>query len=282
MASSEVVAWFDKVEAAVQKHPKRVGKVNGIIKFVISGSSEWVIDVKNQPGSVRQVSAEARAGSVTLVQLRSCPSHRSQGTVDDADATVTYTSEKAFVDIVTGRMNLVNAYFKQKFVAEGNTKLLEKLTKVMDSIAKEEKAAAAAQRSHTAAVAARARAPSYALGGEGEGGDWQEGETASTGGMGAWARSAVSSLFGGGGGGEGGRLDRVPHMGEASPASPTQGQWLPDHLVKHCMMCSVGFSIFQRKHHCRMCGGIYCSECSTHKLEGQRICDLCYERAHNL
>ena len=36
--------------------------------------------------------------------------------MDDADATVTYTSEKAFVDIVTGRMNLVNAYFKQKFV----------------------------------------------------------------------------------------------------------------------------------------------------------------------
>ncbi len=38
-----------------------------------------------------------------------------QGNVPNPDAKVTYSSEQAFVDIITGRMSIVNAYFKQKF-----------------------------------------------------------------------------------------------------------------------------------------------------------------------
>ena len=38
-----------------------------------------------------------------------------QGSTGSPDAKITYTSEQAFVDIITGRMSIVNAYFKQKF-----------------------------------------------------------------------------------------------------------------------------------------------------------------------
>lgn len=166
--------------------------------------------------------------------------------------------------------------------AEGNTKLLEKLTKVMAAIDKEESAARAAAERQSAQAAQRARAPSYAD----EGGrDWdgEEGDTASTGGVGAWARSFATSLFSGGAGAA--APDAVPHLGAAPDSGVASGapkHWLPDHLVKACMMCGVGFGILVRKHHCRACGAIYCAECSSHRVEAERICDMCYERAYDL
>ena len=164
--------------------------------------------------------------------------------------------------------------------AEGNTKLLEKLTKVMAAIDKEESAARSAAERQSAEAAQRARAPSYA----GEAGqDWgdDDGDTASTGGVGAWARNFATSLFSGGAAG-GDAPDTVPHMGAASATGGAPKHWLPDHLVKACMMCGVGFGIMVRKHHCRACGAIYCADCSSHRVEAERICDLCYERAYDL
>ncbi|KAG5483230.1 hypothetical protein CUR178_04809 [Leishmania enriettii] len=40
-------------------------------------------------------------------------------------------------------------------------------------------------------------------------------------------------------------------------------QWVPDAHVVNCMApgCSNGFSLFNRKHHCRMCGRVFCSSC---------------------
>ncbi|KAI0089839.1 FYVE zinc finger-domain-containing protein [Irpex rosettiformis] len=42
--------------------------------------------------------------------------------------------------------------------------------------------------------------------------------------------------------------------------------WKPDSQASRCdiFLCSRKFSVFERKHHCRKCGGVFCAECSTH------------------
>jgi len=52
----------------------------------------------------------------------------------------------------------------------------------------------------------------------------------------------------------------------------------PDDASSSCFCCELGFSVFHRKHHCRACGRLVCDDCSKHKLEGQRICDTCWNR----
>ena len=37
--------------------------------------------------------------------------------------------------------------------------------------------------------------------------------------------------------------------------------WVPNKAIKICSNCSKKFSVFKRKHHCRICGKIYCSDC---------------------
>eukprot|EP01090_Pellita_catalonica_P020941 TRINITY_DN7701_c0_g1_i1.p1 TRINITY_DN7701_c0_g1~~TRINITY_DN7701_c0_g1_i1.p1 ORF type:complete len:500 (-),score=106.86 TRINITY_DN7701_c0_g1_i1:20-1519(-) len=52
---------------------------------------------------------------------------------------------------------------------------------------------------------------------------------------------------------------------------------------KKCYMCEATFRIGKRKHHCRNCGGVVCSSCSSQKLrlkkfkEPVRACDNCWE-----
>jgi hypothetical protein len=59
--------------------------------------------------------------------------------------------------------------------------------------------------------------------------------------------------------------------------------WKPDHLVNECMQCKAKFGLFNRKHHCRVCGGIFCGTCSTRKLvtlgsgDPKRVCDTCFQ-----
>eukprot|EP01126_Amoeba_proteus_P061161 TRINITY_DN8173_c0_g2_i2.p1 TRINITY_DN8173_c0_g2~~TRINITY_DN8173_c0_g2_i2.p1 ORF type:complete len:127 (-),score=20.91 TRINITY_DN8173_c0_g2_i2:58-438(-) len=62
--------------------------------------------------------------------------------------------------------------------------------------------------------------------------------------------------------------------------------WTPDDEVNICPLCRVPFSIFRRKHHCRMCGTIICSDCSQNtalvqyydKKSRERACDKCYHK----
>lgn len=46
----------------------------------------------------------------------------------------------------------------------------------------------------------------------------------------------------------------------------TKPVWVPDSVSKECMICSVKFTAFVRKHHCRRCGRVICSACSPHRL----------------
>lgn len=54
--------------------------------------------------------------------------------------------------------------------------------------------------------------------------------------------------------------------------------WVPDSAVQECTRCSKAFSVFRRKHHCRMCGGVFCGNCTI--LDGDeqvpRACLKCY------
>ncbi|KAJ8602978.1 hypothetical protein CTAYLR_001485 [Chrysophaeum taylorii] len=96
-----------------------------------------------------------------------------------------------------------------------------------------------------------------------------------------------SSLF------EGGGFDDIaPPARVAQGIRPTPPEWIPDARVTTCMApaCSVAFDTFERRHHCRYCGQIYCERCSSRSMlmppvwEGkvqfatrdpQRVCDAC-------
>ncbi|EIW65263.1 FYVE-domain-containing protein [Trametes versicolor FP-101664 SS1] len=41
--------------------------------------------------------------------------------------------------------------------------------------------------------------------------------------------------------------------------------WKPDSQASHCdtFICRKAFSIWERRHHCRKCGGVFCAECTS-------------------
>ena len=63
-------------------------------------------------------------------------------------------------------------------------------------------------------------------------------------------------------------------------------KWVPDEEAPNCMLCKAAFSFIKRRHHCRECGKVFCSDCCSHTLElphrGQykkvRVCNTCYEK----
>ncbi|XP_058100898.1 uncharacterized protein LOC131245439 isoform X2 [Magnolia sinica] len=69
-------------------------------------------------------------------------------------------------------------------------------------------------------------------------------------------------------------------------------KWLADSAASSCMLCGVRFHpIMCSRHHCRFCGGIFCSECSRGRSllpvkfrtgDPQRVCDVCYVRLESV
>ncbi|XP_046371772.2 rabenosyn-5-like [Haliotis rufescens] len=64
------------------------------------------------------------------------------------------------------------------------------------------------------------------------------------------------------------RLDKL--IGPDSPLEPNKRKafeksvvpWIPDSEVPACLCCERSFSLRRRRHHCRICGGIMCEQCS--------------------
>lgn len=60
-------------------------------------------------------------------------------------------------------------------------------------------------------------------------------------------------------------------------------EWLPDHDANSCISCDSVFTLIRRRHHCRSCGKIFCSDCCRLRAkllylgnkEG-RVCNNCY------
>ncbi|XP_049318083.1 putative 1-phosphatidylinositol 3-phosphate 5-kinase [Bactrocera dorsalis] len=59
--------------------------------------------------------------------------------------------------------------------------------------------------------------------------------------------------------------------------------WMPDSKAKECYDCTQKFSTFRRKHHCRLCGQIFCSRCCNQVVPGKiikcagdlKVCNYC-------
>ena len=44
---------------------------------------------------------------------------------------------------------------------------------------------------------------------------------------------------------------------------PKLKQWVPSHDALTCLDCGIAFSFLVRRHHCRLCGRVFCSNCSS-------------------
>ncbi|XP_053686720.1 RUN and FYVE domain-containing protein 2 [Sabethes cyaneus] len=73
---------------------------------------------------------------------------------------------------------------------------------------------------------------------------------------------------------------------KSDSAASNGGSWTPDKVVTNCKGCDKEFGMTRRKHHCRHCGSIFCSNCSEHvavipgEANGKpvRVCDSCWQR----
>nr|XP_034189980.1 1-phosphatidylinositol 3-phosphate 5-kinase [Osmia lignaria] len=65
--------------------------------------------------------------------------------------------------------------------------------------------------------------------------------------------------------------------------SQLRSYWMPDNVSKQCYECGERFTTFRRRHHCRVCGQIFCSKCCCDQIPGKimgctgdlRVCTYC-------
>ncbi len=63
--------------------------------------------------------------------------------------------------------------------------------------------------------------------------------------------------------------------------------WMPDKICKVCYNCEDPFTMYRRRHHCRICGQIFCDRCSSEVIDGSNIprlgpglhrsCKMCHD-----
>ena len=76
-------------------------------------------------------------------------------------------------------------------------------------------------------------------------------------------------------------LDQVDPLSIVTSTAPPEWGDSPD-----CQRCRDRFSMTNRKHHCRKCGGTFCQLCSSNEMvllemginEPVRVCDSCYRQ----
>ncbi|GIX77868.1 zinc finger FYVE domain-containing protein 21 [Caerostris extrusa] len=77
------------------------------------------------------------------------------------------------------------------------------------------------------------------------------------------------------------RLDDEP----TSPFEVKEPFWVPDKESPSCAKCQTKFALLTRRHHCRRCGNVFCSNCCENKLplprmsfvDPVRVCEECIE-----
>jgi 1-phosphatidylinositol-3-phosphate 5-kinase len=80
--------------------------------------------------------------------------------------------------------------------------------------------------------------------------------------------------------------------GRSEPTNVSRDFWMPDESCRVCYECDTQFTLFNRRHHCRLCGRVFCGKCTensipvpsdypTTSLEEQdriRVCNYCYKQ----
>ncbi|XP_063535846.1 putative 1-phosphatidylinositol 3-phosphate 5-kinase [Cydia strobilella] len=59
--------------------------------------------------------------------------------------------------------------------------------------------------------------------------------------------------------------------------------WMPDDISRECYECAARFGTLRRRHHCRVCGQVFCGRCCSQRVPGQifgcagglRVCNYC-------
>ncbi|XP_023635482.1 1-phosphatidylinositol-3-phosphate 5-kinase FAB1A isoform X2 [Capsella rubella] len=82
----------------------------------------------------------------------------------------------------------------------------------------------------------------------------------------------------------------IPRKSESSKMS--RDFWMPDHSCPVCYECDAQFTVFNRRHHCRLCGRVFCAKCAANSIpspsdetkntheepERIRVCNYCYKQ----
>lgn len=82
----------------------------------------------------------------------------------------------------------------------------------------------------------------------------------------------------------------IPRRSE--PANVSRDFWMPDQSCRVCYECDSQFTVFNRRHHCRICGRVFCAKCTANSVpalsneprsgredwERIRVCNYCYKQ----
>ncbi|CAN1136142.1 1-phosphatidylinositol-3-phosphate 5-kinase FAB1B [Linum perenne] len=80
--------------------------------------------------------------------------------------------------------------------------------------------------------------------------------------------------------------------GRSEPADFSRDFWMPDQSCRVCYECDSQFTVFNRRHHCRICGRIFCAKCTANAVllppddpsishedkEKVRVCNYCFKQ----
>ncbi|KAG8380214.1 hypothetical protein BUALT_Bualt07G0170100 [Buddleja alternifolia] len=78
----------------------------------------------------------------------------------------------------------------------------------------------------------------------------------------------------------------------SEPSHVSRDFWMPDQSCRVCYECDSQFTLFNRRHHCRLCGRIFCAKCTSNWVPTEsteqkspleewdkvRVCNYCYKQ----
>ena len=85
------------------------------------------------------------------------------------------------------------------------------------------------------------------------------------------ALSKLNSYVSSRGGSSSGGAAAAAAAAAGDPNVEMRKYWMPDAISKNCYDCNLKFTTFRRRHHCRVCGQIFCANCCSLYISGEEI-----------